>query len=103
VATLVTASSPGAMPTAPSAPLPPGGVTAVPPLLINPFACPPAPCAPSFLGLLAVATAYLALGVGVGLLLKPGARRRTTIALLLIVPGTLAGVGYLVWVIASLV
>jgi hypothetical protein len=53
------------------------------------------------LGLLAVALAYFALGVGVGVLMKVTAERRRWLPLL-IGPGALAAIGYLVWVARSL-
>jgi hypothetical protein len=57
--------------------------------------------APGLIALLAVAAAYFALGVGVGMLIRPR-RRQRALALLFIVPGTLTGVTYLVWVIWTL-
>ena len=54
------------------------------------------------LGMLAVALAYFALGVAVGAVLKQSPRGRRWLPVL-VVPGVLAGVAFLLWVIRSLV
>lgn len=53
------------------------------------------------LGMLAVALAYFGLGVVVGALLKQSPRGRRWLPVL-VVPGVLAGVAFLLWVIQSL-
>lgn len=52
-------------------------------------------------GVLAIAAAYFSLGVAVGALLKqsPGGRRWLPIV---VVPGVLAGLGFIAWVVRSL-
>lgn len=97
---------PGVDPTAPPIQLPPGvvpGVAVAPPIV--PFApfTPPASPVLSFLGLVVVALAYFAIGVAVGAQVRRLTRWRTGVLLLLIVPGTLGGLGFLVWVVLSLV
>jgi hypothetical protein len=53
------------------------------------------------LGLLAVALAYFAIGVAVGALVKQRPHGRRWLPLL-VVPGVLAGLAYLVWVVRTL-
>lgn len=53
------------------------------------------------LGLIAVALAYFALGVGVGMVMKSTADRRRWLPLI-IGPGAIAAIGYLVWVARTL-
>lgn len=53
------------------------------------------------LGLMVVALAYFALGVGVGVVMKSTAQRRRWLPLL-IGPGALAAIAYLLWVARSL-
>ena len=64
---------------------------------------PPAPTYPKAgpLGMLAVALAYFAIGVAVGALLKQSARWRRVLPLI-VVPGVLAGLGFLLWVLKTL-
>jgi hypothetical protein len=57
---------------------------------------------PSFLGYLAVAVAYFALGVAVGALASRLRRLRTPVLFILVVPGLLAGLAFLAWVLYTL-
>lgn len=72
------------------------GTTAVPALQLGPVYPHAAP-----LGLIAVALAYFALGVGVGVVMKSTAQRRRWLPLLL-GPGAIAAIGYLWWVARTL-
>ena len=65
------------------------------------FTPPPMPV-PSFLGLVAVAALYFALGVVVGAQVRRFRRWRTATLLLLIVPGALGGLGFLIWLAVNL-
>lgn len=100
---------PGVDPTAPPLELPPGWV---PGMVLSPPAAPSivqlipltgAPPMPSVLGYVAVAAAYFALGVAVGALVRRLRRVRTLALFVLVVPGVLAGLGFLAWVVYSLV
>jgi hypothetical protein len=51
--------------------------------------------------MLAVALAYFALGVAIGMLVKERPERRRWLPVL-VVPGALAAVAYLLWVLRSL-
>ncbi len=51
--------------------------------------------------MLAVALAYFALGVAVGALVRESPQRRRWLPVL-VVPGVLAAIAYLVWVLRSL-
>jgi hypothetical protein len=62
-------------------------------LPVYPYAAP--------LGLIAVALAYFALGVGVGAVMKRTAAGRRWLPML-IGPGVIAAIGYLLWVARSL-
>jgi hypothetical protein len=64
---------------------------------------PPPPSYPKAgpLGMLAVAIAYFAIGVAVGALLKQSARWRPVLPFI-VVPGVLAGLGFLLWVLKTL-
>jgi len=53
------------------------------------------------LGMLAVALAYFSLGVAVGALLKHSPRWRRALPFI-VVPGVLAGLGFLLWVLKTL-
>ena len=53
------------------------------------------------LGMLAVAIAYFSIGVAVGALLNQSARWRRVLPLI-VVPGVLAGLGFLLWVLKTL-
>jgi len=55
----------------------------------------------ALLGMFAVALAYFALGVGVGVLVRPSPRWRAWLPVLML-PGVLAGLAFLLWVIRSL-
>lgn len=90
---------PGATPGVGLAPLA-GGMLAPPAGPLTAFT-PPKPV-PSFLGLVAVAVLYFALGVVVGAQARRLTRWRTTTLLLLIVPGALGGIGFLIWLALSM-
>jgi hypothetical protein len=87
------------LPPAPAGTAPGVVMPALPPL-ISLTAMPPMP---SVLGYVAVAAAYFALGVAVGALVRRLRRLRTLALSVLVVPGVLAGLGFLAWVVYSLV
>ena len=95
---------PGIDPTAPQiaafAP-PPVTTTGTAAALTRPAHSPLVPM-PGFLGYVAVAVAYFALGVAVGALARRLHRFQTPVLFLLVVPGVLAGLGFLAWVVLSL-
>ena len=94
-ATPLTAISPAPL----AAPVPAAVATLQPGLVWPPFG-PTYPKAGP-IGMLVVALAYFSLGVAVGALLKPSPRGRRWLPVL-IVPGVLAGIAFLAWVIRSL-
>lgn len=87
-------------PPVPLAPATPNAVITLPPGAVWPKLGPTYPKAGP-LGLLAVALAYFAIGVAVGALVKqrPHGLRWLPV---LVIPGVLAGLAYLVWVIRTL-
>ena len=89
--------------TSPDAPLAtpvPRAVTTLPPGLVWPTLGPTYPKAGP-LGMLVIALAYFSIGVAVGALLKQSPRGRRWLPVL-VVPGVLAGLAFIVWVIRSL-
>ncbi len=87
-------------PPVPLAPATPYAMFTFPPGTVFPQLGPTYPKAGP-LGLLSVALAYFAIGVAVGALVKqhPNGRRWLPV---LVIPGVLAGLAYLVWVIRTL-
>jgi len=86
----------------------PGRAPAMPGIALAPGTAPltafmpPSKPVPSFLGLVAVAVLYFALGVAVGAQARRLERWRTATLLLLIVPGALGSLGFLMWLVLSM-
>lgn len=90
---------PSASPLVSPSPRPTGVVTVVPPSLW-PTLGPSYPNAGAA-GVLAIALAYFSLGVAVGALLKQSPIGRRWLPFV-VVPGILAGLGFIAWVVRSL-
>jgi hypothetical protein len=96
----------GVDPTAPSVALPPsllpGGAGVAKGPAFIPAMPGPGVAVPSLMAYLTIAAAYFALGVAVGALVRRLRRLQTAVLAVLVVPGVLAGLGLLAWIVYSL-
>jgi hypothetical protein len=96
----------GVDPTAPAIALPRGALEAaatgapIPSAAMVPQSPPSA--IPPLVTYLTLAAAYFALGVAVGALVRRLGRVQTAVLVVLVVPGVLAGLGLLAWIVYSL-
>jgi len=96
----------GVDPTAPPIALPSGALPGAAGVAPVPIIVPTFPsltqAIPSLVAYLTLAVAYFALGVAVGALVRRLGRVRTAVLTVLVVPGVLAGLGLLAWIVLSL-
>ena len=91
---------PSAAPPTPAPRPSPSVMATIDPKLLQPTLGPYFPKA-GVVGVLVIAVAYFALGVAVGGLMKQSQRARRFLPII-VVPGVLAGVAFIAWVIRSL-